>query len=99
MSRLVPCFRDETLAYERSTWVCPFIRACNCLYLLHLFFFRWEKLFDPSTSAPFWYHTGHATTVWDEPAVCHVCDVEIDDFDVKCFSCQVWFKKIKKSFL
>jgi hypothetical protein len=33
------------------------------------------------------YHTESGNTLFQEPAVCHVCDEIIDGLDVRCFSC------------
>mmetsp|Transcript_36105 Transcript_36105/g.46531 ORF Transcript_36105/g.46531 Transcript_36105/m.46531 type:complete len:600 (+) Transcript_36105:86-1885(+) len=59
---------------------------------------RWEKLWDQEANANYWYHRDFATTLWEEPALCHSCDTPIDNFDVKCFNCQTDRSKFNRRY-
>uniref|UniRef100_A0A7S2CHR9 Calmodulin n=1 Tax=Octactis speculum TaxID=3111310 RepID=A0A7S2CHR9_9STRA len=48
---------------------------------------EWEKLWDPDSSAPYWYHIPSGRTEWLRPAICHNCDAFIDPMDARCFEC------------
>ena len=48
---------------------------------------RWERLHDESRGDSYMYNWKGGKTLEGNPAICEVCDEEIEEVDFKCFNC------------
>ena len=48
---------------------------------------RWERLYDEEARTTYVYNWKNGKTLGGNPAICEVCDEEIEEVDFKCFNC------------
>ena len=48
---------------------------------------RWERLYDQDAQTTYLYNWKNGKTLAGNPAICEVCDEEIEEIDFKCFNC------------
>ncbi|GMI36420.1 hypothetical protein TrCOL_g9544 [Triparma columacea] len=48
---------------------------------------RWERLYDQDAQTTYLYNWKNGKTLAGNPAICEVCDEEIEEVDFKCFNC------------